>query len=96
MKFSAKVGKLISALKPVAFGANKAEQKDFDDAYKVTLSPGKSALNANSYGGRIAVASSVSSLVEGMDGLDYEHGEDGTATINAKDLMISLSSFPRH
>jgi len=93
MKFSANVSQLSKALNPVAFGANRAEQKDFDDAYKVTLEPAKTALNANSYGGKIAVASAISSLNEGMSELDYEHKEGGTVTINAKDLMVSLSSF---
>lgn len=91
MKFNVKAKGFFDGISPIIEVATKGVMKDFAGAGKVTLTATKSEIKAKSFGGRVAAETDISMLT--TDDVEYEHEEDGSATVDAKRLASILESF---
>lgn len=92
MEFKINVSKFISSLTPVIDVATKNTVKDFDSAFKVSVSTMNDELALVAHGGNACIQKNVSNA--NTDKLDYECVDEGETVVEAKKLMMSLSSFP--
>ncbi len=94
MEFKINVSKFITALAPVIDVATKNTVKDFEGAFMVSISAMNDELNLVAHGGNACIQKNL--LNAKIDKLNYECIEEGETVVEAKKLMMSLSSFPPH
>ena len=92
MEFQINVTKFMQALSPVIDVATKNTIKDFDSAFMISISAYKDELVLLSHGGNACLQKSLSNA--NTDKLSYECDDEGEAVVEAKKLMVTLSSFP--
>lgn len=91
MEFKINVSKFITALAPVIDVATKNTVKDFESSFMVSISALDDELNLIAHGGNACIQKSL--LNAKIDKLNYECIEEGETVVEAKKLMMSLSSF---
>lgn len=94
MEFKINVTKFITALAPVIDVAIKNTVKDFESAFMVSVSALDDELSLIAHGGNACIQKNL--LNANIDKLNYECIEEGEAVVEAKKLMMTLSSFPPH
>lgn len=89
MKFTAKLVGLLNGLQPVVGVAETGAKREYPDAFKVSLTAKQDGIIAEAHNGNVA----ITNLLKDQTNLDYVHAADGSVTVNAKDLLNTLSSF---
>ena len=92
MEFQINVTKFMQALSPVIDVATKNTIKDFDSAFMISISAYKDELVLLSHCGNACLQKSLSNA--NTDKLSYECDDEWEAVVEAKKLMVTLSSFP--
>ena len=91
MELQVKVDTFLKSLKPFVEVATKGITKGFADSNKLEITAGADGIEIKSFGGCIAISSKLTDL--DVDGLNYLYKSGGTITVNATDLVTTLSSF---
>jgi len=91
MKFKTRIGGLVTALKPAMIVADKGANKDYPQAFLLTLIAKAQSIETISDGGHMSITNEFNNQL--YDKLDYSVVAPGTATVKAADFQQLLSSF---
>jgi len=92
MEFKINVTKFLVALAPVIDVAMKNTVKDFEGAYMVAIGSNGDRLELIAHGGNACIKTEL--MNSKVDKLNYECIVEGATVVEAKKLMMTLSSFP--
>ncbi len=92
MKFKINVKQLAKVLVPVIDIATRDIDKDYEGADKIMLRPRLRKLIIEAHGGFSSIFASIPNKAYGE--VEYVCQEMGHATVNAKDLLCAIDSFP--